>query len=211
MAIGAIAEQLGVSKSSVSLWVRDIELTADQQAALLARNPAFNGQMLGMRVRRERCRERRLRAQEHGRGLARQGDPVHRGGCMLYWGEGSKGRNAVQIANADAALLATFLEFLRVSYAVPNEAVTLSVNCYLGNGLTLEEIQRWWLARLSLPATSLRRAVVNRPSSASKRRKGHVLPYGTGRVGVHSTFIVQSIYGAIQEYAGIDRPEWLEV
>ena len=211
MAIGAIAEQLGVSKSSVSLWVRDIELTADQQAALLARNPALNGQMLGMRVRRERCRERRIRAQEHGRELARQGDPVHRGGCMLYWGEGSKGRNAVQIANADAALLATFLEFLRVSYAVPNEAVTLSVNCYLGNGLTLEEIQRWWLARLSLPATSLRRAVVNRPSSASKRRKGHVLPYGTGRVGVHSTFIVQSIYGAIQEYAGIDRPEWLEV
>ena len=28
---------------------------------------------------------------------------------------------------------------------------------------------------------------------------------------VHSPFIVQSIYGAIQEYAGIDRPEWLDL
>ena len=28
---------------------------------------------------------------------------------------------------------------------------------------------------------------------------------------VHSTFVVQSIYGAIQEYAGIDRPEWLDL
>jgi hypothetical protein len=52
---------------------------------------------------------------------------------------------------------------------------------------------------------------VNRPSSASKHRKGHVLPYGTARLSVHSTFIVQSIYGAIQEYSGIDRPEWLDL
>jgi hypothetical protein len=57
----------------------------------------------------------------------------------------------------------------------------------------------------------LRKAAVNRSSSASQRKRGHVLPYGTGRVTVCSTFIVQSIYGAIQEYAGIDRPEWLDL
>jgi hypothetical protein len=211
MALRAIAEQLGVSKSSVSLWVRDIELTAEQEAALLAKNPALNGQMLGMRVRRERCRQRRIEAQEHGRALARQGDPVHRGGCMLYWAEGSKRRNAVELVNADADLLQTFLDFLRLCYAVPSDAITFSVNCFLGNGLTLDEVQHWWLTRLLLPASSLRRAVVNRPSSASKRLKGNVLPYGTARVAVHSTDVIQSIYGAIQEYAGIDRPEWLDL
>ena len=130
---------------------------------------------------------------------------------MLYWAEGSKRRNAVELVNADADLLQTFLDFLRVCYALPSGAITFSVNCFLGNGLTLDEIQRWWLARLSLPASSLRRAVVNRPSSASKRLKGNVLPYGTARVAVHSTDVVQSIYGAIQEYSGIDRPEWLDL
>ena len=44
-----------------------------------------------------------------------------------------------------------------------------------------------------------------------RRLKGHVLPYGTGACAVNSTFVVQSIYGAIQEYAGIDRPEWLDL
>jgi hypothetical protein len=34
--------------------------------------------------------------------------------------------------------------------------------------------------------------------------------YGTARVTVYSTAIVQSIYGAIQEYAGIERPEWVD-
>jgi hypothetical protein len=130
---------------------------------------------------------------------------------MLHWAEGSKARNVAQLANADPALLHTFLTFLRTCYAVPDTSVALSVNCFLGNGLSLEEIQEWWLARLALPATCLRRAVVNRPSSASKRLKGNVLPYGTARLSVHSTFIVQSIYGAIQEYAGIDRPEWLDL
>lgn len=41
--------------------------------------------------------------------------------------------------------------------------------------------------------------------------RGHVLPYGTARLAVHSTFIVQSIYGAIQEYACVARPEWLDL
>jgi hypothetical protein len=40
-------------------------------------------------------------------------------------------------------------------------------------------------------------------------RRGHVLPYGTARISRCSVVIVQSIYGAIQEYA-VDRPEWLD-
>jgi transcriptional regulator with XRE-family HTH domain len=211
MALRAIAEQIGVSKASVSLWVRDIELTPEQEAALLAANPVRNGQLLGMRVRRERCRGQRIAAQEHGRELALRRDPDHIAGCMLYWAEGSKARNVAQLVNADADLVHTFLAFLRSSYSVPDDRVALCVNCFLGNGLSLDEIQHWWLARLGLPPSCLRKAIVNRPSSASKLRKGHVLPYGTARISVHSTFIVQSIYGAIQEYAGIDRPQWLDL
>jgi hypothetical protein len=94
---------------------------------------------------------------------------------------------------------------------VPDEQIALTVNCHLGHGLTIDEIHDWWLARLDLPGVCLRTPPINRVSSASKRRRGHVLPYGTVCFGVHSTFIVQSIYGAIQEYAGIDRPEWLDL
>jgi hypothetical protein len=61
---------------------------------------------------------------------------------------------------------------------------------------------------LELPDGCLRASTVNRPSSASRRR-GRTLVYGTGRRSVSSTAVVQSIYGAIQHYAGIDRPEWL--
>jgi hypothetical protein len=206
-----IARIVGVSVGSVSLWVRDIPLTPAHEAALDARNPVRNRQRTGTENNSRRRRETRRAAQEHGRGLARTRDPGFIAGCMLYWADGANHRNSVILTNSDAALVDVFLRFLRASYGVTDDRVTLSVNCFLGNGLGIDEIQGWWLERLQLPAFCLRKAVVNRPSSASKRLKGHILPYGTARLAVHSTFIVQSIYGAIQEYAGIDRPEWLDL
>jgi hypothetical protein len=209
--IKEIARLVGVSVSSVSTWVRDVPLTPEQEAALDARNPVRNGQLRGTVNNSRRCRELRVEAQEHGRQIARRNDPLHVQGCMLYWGEGAKTRNKVIFTNSDADLVDCFVRFLRRCYEVDVDRVAFSVNCFLGNGLTLDEIEGWWLTRLALPRSCLRKAAVNRASSASKRRKGHVLPYGTARLAVHSTFIVQSIYGAIQEYAGIDRPDWLDL
>lgn len=209
--IKEIARRVGVSVGSVSLWVRDVPLTPEQQAALDARNPVRNAQRNGAASNSRRCRTERAAAQEHGRELARAGDPLHIKGCMLHWAEGSKRRNSVMFTNSDDAVVALFLRFLRWCYGVSDDRITLSVNCFLGNGLTIEEIQNWWLRRLGLPRSCLRTPAINRVSSASKQLKGNVLPYGTARLAVHSTFIVQSIYGAIQEYAGIDRPEWLDL
>ena len=111
--------------------------------------------------------------------------------------------------NSDADMMRTFLAFLRKACGVPDDRIALCVNCHLNNGLTLSEIEAWWLTTLGLPSSCLRGASVNRPSSASRWRR-NVLVYGTARLTVHSTFLAQSIYGAIQEYAGFDRPEWLD-
>ena len=206
-----IARRVGVSVSSVSLWVRDVPLTPEQEAVLDARNPVRSGQRTGALNNSRRRREERRAAQEHGRSLVQANDVAFIAGCMLYWAEGAKHRNVAALTNADADLLASFVRFLRRSFDVPDEKFAFSVNCFLGNGLSLAEIEGWWLEQLALPVTSLRKAAVNRASSASAGRRGHTLPYGTGRVTVCSTFIVQSIYGAIQEYAGIERPEWLDL
>jgi hypothetical protein len=62
---------------------------------------------------------------------------------------------------------------------------------------------------LGLPHSCLRKSTVNVYSKHSQKKRRNKLPYGTVRVCVHSTEIVHSIYGAIQEYGGFDRPEWL--
>ena len=208
LSVKAIAAALDISSSTASRWLRGIPLTPEQEAALAAKDPVRNGQCLGARRLAERARAARREAQAHGRRLAASGDPLHRAGCMLYWAEGSKDRNKVVFTNSDAAMVAMFLRFLRESLAVPDSRMTLSVNVHLGNGLSLLDVEAWWLDQLQLPAACLRKAAVNRTSSSSLRRRPPLL-YGTARLGVGSTFVVQSIYGAIQAYAGIERPEWL--
>jgi DNA-binding MarR family transcriptional regulator len=208
--IRVIAQRLGVAKSSVSRWVRDIELTGEQHEALRALNPIYNNQRRGQAARRASARAARLEAQAHGRDFARGLDPLHIQGCMLYWGEGAKDRNHAAVANSDPEVLRLYVRFLQRCYGIPREKMALGVNLHLGNGLTARDIVDWWLRELDLPACCARTPVVARPSRASKFRRGHVLPYGTARVTVYSTFVIQSIYGAIQEYAGFERPAWLD-
>jgi hypothetical protein len=208
--IATIHATLPVAKSTISLWVRDIPLDEEHRRALEAANPAVNGRQVGQRAWSRACRDERRRAQEHGRALARLGDPLHCAGCMLFWGEGSKERNGVAFTNADVDMHRFFLRFLRESYGVHDEAVRLMVNCHLGNGLSVEEIEDWWLAALALPRTCLRKSTVDRPSRASKGVRRPLI-HGTVQLRVGSTWIVQSIYGAIQEYAGMTREAWLDL
>ncbi|MGH3132337.1 MAG: hypothetical protein ACRDNY_01090 [Gaiellaceae bacterium] len=73
----------------------------------------------------------------------------------------------------------------------------------------MREIEQLWLDILELPPTCLRKSTVNVYSKHSKKERRNRLPYGTVRVCLHSTRIVQSIYGSIQEYGGFERSEWL--
>jgi transcriptional regulator with XRE-family HTH domain len=208
LAMRDIAARLGVAVSTVSVWTRDIPLTAEQHERLRQANPIYNQQLRGQEGRSASARAARLAAQEHGRAEARRGDRLHLQGCMLFWAEGSRRRNSVVFTNSDVAMHRVFVRFLRCC-GVADEQIALTVNCHLNNGLSLVEIEAWWLTELGLPAACLRRASVNRPSSASRWRR-NVLVYGTASLRVHSTSLVQSIYGAIQEYGGFERPEWLD-
>jgi predicted transcriptional regulator len=205
--IKAIAHELHIAQSTASAWVHDVALTAEQRQRL---DRLSGAQRAGLLAQTKRAREARLQAQRLGRVIAAIDEPLHCAGCMLFWAEGSKKRNAVVFTNSDDEMMRFFVRFLRECYGVSDEQLRLTVNCFLGNGKTLEEIEDWWLERLDLPRGSLLPAIVNRASAASKNVR-KPLVHGTARIVVHSTRIVQSIYGAIQEYVGIERPEWADL
>jgi hypothetical protein len=203
-----VARLVGCALSSISYWTHDIELTEDQRSALRYRNPAINGQLVAA-ANAARARARRRADQEHGRRLARRRDPLHVAGCMLYWAEGSKSRDAVRFVNSDPAMVKYFVDFLRAHHALRDEAFRLDCNLFADHIQRQREIEQFWLDTLGLPDTYLRKSTVNVYSKHTKKKRRNKLPYGTVRVCVHSTRIVQSIYGAIQEYGGFSRPEWL--
>jgi transcriptional regulator with XRE-family HTH domain len=210
LSLKTIASRLGVSTSSVSLWVRDIELTPEQHKFLTAQNHLHPRQVLARAATIEKHRANRIAAQEEGRAQARLGEPFHAAGCMLYWAEGSKARNVAQITNADPEVLRFFVRFVRTYFHVPDDAFAVTCNLFADHLERQQSVEQFWLARLDLPGSSLRKSMVNVYSKYSFKKRANRLPYGTCRVTVHRTAIVQHIYGAIQEYAGFERPEWLD-
>ena len=205
-----IARLVGVAPSTVSLWVRDIELTESQHAALLVQNPAYNGQRNGWTAKVERGRLRRRKFQLEGRRRARLREPLYVAGCMLYWAEGDKSRNRVALSNADPEVIRLFGRFLRECFGVRAEQMRVYCHLFPDHLAEQKEVEQFWLDVLGLSRTSLRKSVVNNYSRASQRKRKRRLRYGTCKLVVDSTEIVQAIYGAIQEFAGFNRPEWLD-
>ena len=197
-------------RASVSLWVRDVPLTPEQLESLRQRNPAYNRQLRGANRNAERGRARRRAYQEEGRAMARRGDVLHASGVMLYWAEGDKGsRNAARISNSDPEILKLFLRFLRECLEVPDEQMRVTCHLFADHLERQYEIEQFWLDNVDLPRACLCKSFVNVYSKYSQKKRRNKLPYGTTRVTVHSTQVVQSIYGSIQEYGGFVRPEWL--
>ena len=213
MPIKRIAGRLNVSPSSVLYWTQDIKLTQEQRlrnsrGPLGPQNPG----QIRRRVEgvKRSARARRLGYQQEGRERARQGDSLHLAGCMLYWAEGSKGRNRVTLCNSDAGMLAFFRRFLVEALGVSPDRLTLRLHVYVGNGLSIAQIEDYWLGTLELPRTCLRKHAIDPLPTSSSGKKKRKLPYGVATLALGSTRIVQHIYGAIQEYGGFEEPKWLD-
>ena len=201
-----IAARLGVSPGSVHLWTKDIQISPEHTKRNLGRSRARF-----VETWREKHRKRRRGYQQQGRERARQGDPLHMGGCLLYWAEGAKARNGVCFVNSDPMMLRYFLRFLRECFDLGTASFTIRLNVYLEEGRPIEAIEDHWLSLLDLPRSCLRGHTINHfPTSTSGRKKNR-LPFGVCSLKVlKSTWLVQHIFGAIQEYGGFSEPRWLD-
>lgn len=143
--LGDIAEQLGVSKSSVSLWVRDVEFTPRRRATP---RPAR---------RREPNKLQRRKQEEIDRLLAEGHERIGRlserdfliAGVALYAGEGSKRDGQVGFANTNPAFIGLFCSWLRHFFDIDESRLRLRL--YLHQGLDVEAANGYWEELTGIP------------------------------------------------------------
>lgn len=206
LSIKQITKILNVSQSSVSKWVRDIELTFDQLEYLDKNNVTKNSQHLGAKARSDKARQLRLEYQKEGRKKAKEGNLLHQAGCMLYWAEGNKSKNQCTLVNTDNNLLKFFKQFLQENFNLSKKDFVITINYYTNNGLTKEDIENYWLTELDLDRSCLRKGQENnKPRSSTNSIRHNKHPYGMCCLKINNTKIVQHIYGAIQEYVGFNN------
>jgi hypothetical protein len=166
-----IATELGVSKASLSLWLRDLPVPERVRERRAQHLRAMRGRGGGMT--RERARERMLSRQ--ARAEASIGSVLHRDlfviGVALYWAEGAKDKpwrrqGNVQFTNSDVDVVAVYLAWLDLLGIRDDERVyTLSIH----ESADVAAQERWWQDTLALPAANFRRAVIKRHNAKPRR------------------------------------------
>jgi len=163
MTLQDIATELGVSKSSVSLWVRDVEFVPSPRRTGAQRrpHPAHEAKLAQIAA----C---------DAEGVARIGslsdEAFFASGIALYAGEGSKTDGSVKFANTDTSMVRFFCAWLRRFFVI--DEGRLRIRVYLHEGLDLEAAEAHWSLVTGVPRDQFG-AVYRAKADPSIRRAKH--------------------------------------
>jgi hypothetical protein len=114
-----IREVVGVSKSTLSLWLRDVPLTEDQKLALAQRGPALTTARFETNRAFATCRRERIGTDACNQIAEVSESELFVAGVVAYWAEGAKNKPwrhgcAVKFINSDPNLIRLFLAWLQL-------------------------------------------------------------------------------------------------
>lgn len=161
ISVRKIASQLGVSKGTVSLWVRDIILSVEQLEKL--RNDNIKGGELGRLRGALAQKNARLQKIEDTKrmGIRDIGTLSRRdlfiAGLCLYWGEGSKKDGRLQFCNSDPDIIIFMIRWLKDCFGVPAERMAASVGINISHLYRESEVIEYWMAVTGLPLKNFRK------------------------------------------------------
>ena len=189
-----IAKKLGVSKASVSLWVRDIVLSDEQRKGLTANGFSISA-IEKRRVNRIANTQKRHRLVVDGAKediVALNKYELLLVGAALYWGEGGKTSTGMAtIANSDPSVIKIMIKFfLEVCNVRPGK---FRGHVHTFSHLNVEDAEAYWSKVSGIPRSQFYKTY-SKPSIASKGKKDS-LPYGTFQIYVCDTTIFLTIKG----------------
>ncbi|MCT9091924.1 hypothetical protein N4G70_24060 [Streptomyces sp. ASQP_92] len=170
MTYDQIQVELGCSKSSISLWVRDLpkpdRTRTPEEASAIARR----GWEATLARREEERRTAKEEAASDVGGLSER--ELFLAGVVLYWAEGAKDkpwarRESLKFINSDPNVIKLYLEWLALQGVAP-ERLRLCVNIH--ESADAEEATRFWAELTGLGSESFNKAVIKRHNPKTRRK-----------------------------------------
>jgi hypothetical protein len=197
-----IAVHLGVSRSSVSLWTRDVTFAPQPGRTQQRRRAARQRAGPNALQRRKQAEIDRLRAEGGERiGTLSERDFLV-AGAALYAGEGAKREGKVALANTNPHFIAFFCAWIRHFFAIDERR--LRVHLYLHDGLDLEAANAFWSRVTAIPAEQFIRPYRAVPDAGIRSSK-HV--YGCATVSYCCSRTHREVMGLV--HALMAGPGWV--
>lgn len=189
-----IERQLGVPRSSVHSWVKDIKLTKRQKREL-EQNSRATLVKGSLRKRRERL-ERRASFMEEGERLI--GSVSDRDllimGAALYWGEGHKSQKQVRLSNSDPGIINVFVRWLIECFDV--NIAKLTVRLHIPEGFDEDEEKEFWITETGIAKDQFGKTTFAKNASPNKKIKADY--HGVLHVDVYDTNLFYKIEGMLE-------------
>lgn len=199
LSVGTIAKRIKCAKGSVSSWVRDIPLTAEQIQRLKS-NQDKGRAIAANHPNSSRLRWARIRQQAID--IAREEVPPRGSledlrliGSALYWAEGyMASRNSFVFANSDADMVKLMMRFLIKVCKIPLSRLRGKVNIH--PHLDIKYAQQYWSRISGIPTRQFYRPLL--AISKASKQKRQTLPNGTFCIIISDVNLCCKIKGWIE-------------
>lgn len=191
--INEIHRKFGFAKGSVSLWVRDIELTPKQKQRLSKKGikKEVIEKRRATRLKNEKTKKQIIIniAEKNINHLSKR--ELFLIGVSLYWAEGGKTGSIVRFSNSDPAAIKIMMKFFRDICKIPESKFRGYIHIH--PHLSVKKAEKYWsdISRISLKQFY---KTYNKINKASKNKKDS-LPFGTFDVYICSTELFLKIKG----------------
>ena len=171
MSYSQIKKLLKVSKSTLSLWLRNYPLSKQRIRELRD----WNEQRIE-KYRETMRRKRKERLKQFYKEQRRIILPLTKrenflAGLFLYWGEGSKSHlTELSVSNNDPSIIKFFVNWLIKSLSVPKEKIKIQLHLY--NNMDIEKEVDFWSKTLNVPLNQFTKPYIKKSSSARINHKG---------------------------------------
>jgi len=197
VSIREIQKKLHISRSSASIWVRDVKLSKVQIKNLYTNKT--NGGLKGSYIASQNKIKDRLRLTKKikDEGVREIGKLTKRdkfiAGIALYFGEGNKMDKSVAVTNANPYAMKFLVEWLKEFCKVPT--AKLRMNLYIHDNLSEPYARKYWSALLGIPKSQFTKSYIVKNNLKRFRKSKH--RFGVLRVTVSDVNLHRRIMGWI--------------
>lgn len=189
-----IKKEIGISKSTLSYWLKNIQLKASHRKRLYTKQIEILS--LGTQSQKERRKrevEQIIKQASAEIKFPLDPDAIRLMGAALYWAEGEKG-GGFGICNSDPHVIVFMTKWLKEVFGTPANSLKAWLNIYPQQNDS--ELKKFWSELTDIPLKNFGKSYVKPLSSGYKKNN---LYYGTIRIRApKSTNMKHRIFGWIK-------------
>lgn len=195
MSYSQIKEKVTVSKSTLSLWLREFPLSSEKIIELRDKSPKRieNYRNTMKKKREERFEQVYQKVSKDIRKLSKR--ELFLFGIALYWGEGGKTKNTeLSMSNTDPAVLKYFLLWLQ---SLGADRTKLRVRLQLYNDMTEKKEIEYWSKELSLPRNVFKKSYIKKSNQSHLSYKQRFF-HGTCNISYGDVHMSEYIFASMK-------------